>query len=107
MVTQLVRNWWLLALRGLLSVFFGMAAFLWPGITLAVLVMLFGVYALVDGIFAVVAAIHAATHKERWLAILTEGIAGIIAGLVTFFSPGITALALVYLIAVWAIITGV
>jgi uncharacterized membrane protein HdeD (DUF308 family) len=107
MVTLLVRNWWAVALRGLAGVLFGLTCFLWPGLTLTVLVLLFGAYALVDGLLAVVAAVYAATQHERWGAILVEGIAGIAAGLVTFFRPGITALVLLYLIAAWAIVTGV
>lgn len=107
MVTQLVRNWWAVGLRGLAGVLFGLAAFFWPGLTLAILVSLFGAYALVDGVFAIVTGIVAASKHERWGAILLEGIVGIAVGLVTFFRPGITALTLLYLIAAWAIITGV
>ncbi len=107
MITQLGRHWWALALRGLAAVLFGLAAFLWSGITLAVLVILFGAYALVDGIFAVVAAVSTARQNEHWWALLIEGLAGIAVGVMTFFWPGITALALVYIIAAWALITGI
>jgi uncharacterized membrane protein HdeD (DUF308 family) len=99
----LARYWWAVALRGLLAVLFGLAAFLWPGITLVSLVLLFGAYALVDGIFAIVAAFRA----REWWPLLLEGVAGIAAGVATFLWPGITALALLYLIAAWAIITGI
>jgi nucleotide-binding universal stress UspA family protein len=103
----LARNWWALVLRGVFAVVFGLAAFFWPGVTLAVLVMLFGVYAVVDGIFAVVAAITGARSDTRWWALLLEGIVSILAGAVAFVWPGITALVLVYLMGAWAIITGV
>src|SRR6266542_6762541 len=106
MLERMARNWWVLALRGLAGVIFGLLAFMWPGLTLVALVALFGAYALVDGIFAVVAAIKSARGNEDWWVVLLEGLAGIAAGLVTFFWPGITALALLYLIAAWAIVTG-
>lgn len=107
MVTQLARNWWVVALRGVLGILFGVMAFLWPGITLAVLVIFFGAYALVDGIFALVAGATSAGENERWWVMVLQGLAGIAAGLVTFFWPGITAIALLAVIAAWAIVTGV
>ncbi len=107
MITQLARYWWALALRGLCGILFGLAAFFWPGITLTVLMAFFGGYALVDGIFAIVAAVAAARQHERWSSLLLEGIVGIALALVTFFWPGITAVALVYVVAFWAIVTGI
>ncbi len=107
MVTQLARNWWALALRGVCAILFGLAAFLWPGITIAVLVVLFGAYAFVDGIFALVAGVRSAGESERWWVLVLEGVAGILAGVIAFFWPGITAIALVYVIAAWAVVTGV
>jgi uncharacterized membrane protein HdeD (DUF308 family) len=101
------RNWWALALRGVAAILFGILAFAWPGITLFVLVLFFGAYMLVDGIFAIVAAVRAAGEEDRWWLLLIEGILGVLAGLVAFFWPGLTALALLYFIAAWAIVTGI
>src|ERR671913_285847 len=103
----LSRNWWMLALRGLAAMVFGVLAFVWPGITLWALVLLFGAYMLVDGIFAIVAAVRAAGREARWWLLLIEGVLGVLAGLVAFFWPGLTALALLYFIAAWAIVTGI
>src|SRR5918996_5648312 len=103
----LSRNWWLVALRGLAAIVFGVLAFVWPAITLFALVLLFGAYMLVDGIFAIVAAVRAARREARWWLLLIEGVLGVLAGLVAFFWPGLTALALLYFIAAWAIVTGI
>src|SRR5262249_30690015 len=78
-----------------------------PGVTLAVLVLLFGAYALVDGIFNVIAAISGRSGAQSWWMLLLEGLVSVAAGLVTFFMPGLTALTLVYVISAWALITGV
>ena len=107
MVHVLARNWWLLVLRGVLSVLFGLAAFFWPGPTLLALVLLFGAYALVDGIFAIVAAITSADRSSRWWALVLEGIVGILTAVVTVLWTDITALALLYLIGAWAFLTGI
>jgi uncharacterized membrane protein HdeD (DUF308 family) len=107
MFTQFLSKWWLFALRGLLAVIFGILAFVWPGLTLQALVLLFGAYALVDGIFAVTAGIVSIGSFRRWWAVLLEGMAGIIVGLTAFFWPNITGLVFLYFIAAWAVVTGV
>jgi uncharacterized membrane protein HdeD (DUF308 family) len=106
MAKVLVRNWWALAVRGVFGILFGLAAVLLPGITLGALILLFGAYVVVDGVFAVIAGLRAAEHHERWVALLLEGVAGIAAGVLTFVWPALTALVLLYLIAAWSVITG-
>ena len=101
------RNWWALALRGVLAILFGFLAFLWPGITLLALVFLFGAYMLVDGVLAIVAAVWAAGREQRWWLLLIEGIVGVLAGILAFVLPQAAALAFLYLVAAWAIVTGV
>jgi uncharacterized membrane protein HdeD (DUF308 family) len=103
----LARNWWAIALRGLAGIIFGVLAFVVPGVTLAVLVLLFGAYALVDGIFNVMAAVSGRSGRQPWWMLLLEGVVSVAAGLVAFFMPGLTALALVYVISAWAFVTGV
>ena len=98
------RMWWALLLRGIAAVLFGLAALFWPNETLWVLIVFFGAYALVSGVFAIFAGI--ADSTRRWL-LLTEGVLGVVAGLIAFFWPGLTALVLLYVIAGWAIFTGV
>jgi uncharacterized membrane protein HdeD (DUF308 family) len=100
-------HWWALVLRGAIAILFGLAALLRPGIALEALILLFGAYALVDGVFAIV-GIFGGTRggTPRWL-LLIEGIAGILAGIIAFMLPGLTALVLLYLIAAWAIVTGI
>ena len=106
MLAQLARNWWALAARGLAAVLFGILVFVWPGVSLAVLVLLFGAYAFVDGIFALVATVRASAEGRPAWPVLVEGLAGIGAGLVTVIWPGITTLVLLYVVAAWAVITG-
>ena len=107
MVIVLTRNWWALAIRGLLAVVFGILAFLLPGVTLAALVLLFGAYAIADGVFAIIAAVKASGGARRWWWLVLEGVLSIAVGVLTFVMPEITALFLLYLIAFWAILTGV
>lgn len=100
------KYWWSLALRGFFAVLFGLVALFWPGLTFAVLVFFFGVFALVDGAFAIGSAISAARVHKQWWLFLLEGVVGITVGMVTFFWPNITALMLFYLVVIWALVTG-
>lgn len=107
MGTRLARNWWTVALRGAISIIFGLAALFWPDITLTALVFIFAAFVLVSGVLLAIAAFRdGLTHTHGWLMLL-EGAIGIAIGIMAFIWPGITALVLLYLIAGWAIVTGV
>jgi uncharacterized membrane protein HdeD (DUF308 family) len=100
-------HWWALGIRGVIAILFGLAALLRPGIALEALILLFGAYALVDGVFAIVGVFGGTRGgTPRWV-LLLEGVAGVLAGLIAFVLPGMTALVLLYLIAGWSIATGV
>jgi len=105
LLRALAKNWWLMTLRGVCAVLFGVLALTWPHITLAALVLLFGVYAMADGLISLYAAIRGDTPVSRWWLALV-GALGVGAGLAAFFMPGATALVLLYLIAAWAILVG-
>jgi uncharacterized membrane protein HdeD (DUF308 family) len=107
MIDVLARNWWAFAIRGVAAVLFGLFAFFIPGAALWALVILFGAYSLVDGVFAIIASVRAAEAHERWGQLLIAGIFGVIIAGITWFLPGLTALALLYLIGAWAVVTGV
>jgi uncharacterized membrane protein HdeD (DUF308 family) len=99
------QDWWLFVLRGIAAVFFGVAAFLWPGLTLAALVLLFGVYAIVDGVASLITAFRR-REPGAWEWHLAQGLLGIAAGIVAIMLPAVAALALVILVAAWAILMG-
>jgi len=107
MLNNLSRYWWLLALRGVAAVIFGILAFIWPQLTLGVLVILFGAYVFVDGVANLVSGISNHDVNKRWWVMGLEGIVSIMAGVLTFVYPGITAVILLYVIAIWAVLTGV
>jgi uncharacterized membrane protein HdeD (DUF308 family) len=104
---MLVNNWDMVLIRGILAVLFGLATLLMPGITLVVLVILFGTYALIDGIMTIVMAIKERKAQSDWWLWVTFGLVSIAAGVVTFLYPGITAVSLFYVIVAWAIAGGV
>ena len=107
MIPAIAGNWWAVVLRGLIAISIGIITLMWPQVTIGVLVLLFGFYALLDGVLSLTAAVKASNHHERWGFLVAEGIIGVLAGVATFAWPAITAVALVYVIAVWAFITGV
>ncbi|WP_250846900.1 HdeD family acid-resistance protein [Aquisphaera insulae] len=106
MVIVLSQNWWALALRGLFAVLFGIAAFAWPGITWGALVLLYGAYALVDGGFAIAAAVAGRTGGLPWWAMLVQGLVGVAVAIMTFVWLPVAELALLYVVAAWAVVTG-
>jgi len=105
-ISELSSNWWALALRGAISILLGLVAFTMPGLTIAALVTIFGVYAFVEGVLAIMAAMRGVREHDRWGWMLVEGIVGIVVGLVAFFMPGVGAIAVVWLVAAWAVTTG-
>jgi uncharacterized membrane protein HdeD (DUF308 family) len=103
----LSRNWWLLLLRGIVALLFGILTFAQPEITLAALVLLFGAFALADGVLAAWTAVFHRRERENWWLLMIGGLLGIGVGLLTLFNPAVTALALLFYVAIWAIATGV
>jgi uncharacterized membrane protein HdeD (DUF308 family) len=102
----LARHWWLFALRGVLGIIFGLIAFFMPAVTMLSLVFVFAAYAVADGLFAIVAAMRASQHHERWTPFLLEGVVGVAAGIAAFFWPALTVFVFVMLVAAWAILSG-
>lgn len=103
----LAKNWWLLLLRGIAAIIFGVLAFAWPVKAAITLVFIYGAYALIDGLFSLYAAISGGggTAPRWWLAVV--GVAGVLAGLLAFALPGLVALWLLLLIGAWAIVSGI
>lgn len=101
------KNWWQIAVRGLIALIFGILVLAWPGVSLFMFALIFGAFAFVDGIFTLIAAVNykAGAGKRAWL--FVRGIFGIIVGLITFFWPAITEIALVLLIGAWALLAGI
>jgi uncharacterized membrane protein HdeD (DUF308 family) len=105
LLEALSKNWWAVALRGVSAILFGVFAIAWPGVTLASFVLLFGVFAIADGLFALVAVFSGGSGRPWW-ALVLKGIASFAAAAVALLLPGITALALLFVIAFWAIVIG-
>jgi uncharacterized membrane protein HdeD (DUF308 family) len=106
MLQDLRRNWGWIVVRGVAAVIFGVLAFIWPAITLAALVILWGAYALADGVLAFIAAFRVRDRGRPFWALLIVGVLGVAAGILTFFWPGVTALVLLAFIGAWALVMG-
>src|SRR4051812_48532740 len=107
MRSTLAANWWLLALRGGAAIIFGILAFFWPGLAWLAVLISFAAFALVDGIFSIMAAVRGQAKGGWWWALVLEGILGITAAILTLVYPNLTQLALLYVIAAWAVATGI
>ena len=107
LAAALGRNWWLLLVRGLVAIVFALLTWAQPGVSLAALVLVFGIYVLADGLLGVWSAIAKRRDNRHWWLLLLWGLVGIVVGVMTFIMPGITGLVLLMYIAAWAMITGV
>ena len=102
----LANNWWAVALRGVVAILFGIAAFAMPLVTMLSLVVVFAAFSFVDGVFGIIMSVRGARKGERWVWLLLSGILGIVASAVAMLWPGITVLAFVILVAAWALVSG-
>jgi uncharacterized membrane protein HdeD (DUF308 family) len=107
MIDVLAKNWWAIGIRGALGILFGLIALFLPGATMLLLVLVFAAYAFLDGVLGIVSAVRAARENERWGYLVLEGLVDIAAAAVAVLWPGITVVAFVFVIAFWAIVTGV
>lgn len=108
MLENVINNWWVVLIRGICSILFGVLAFVWPNITLVVLILMYSAYALVDGFAAIVLGFQSRhVTGASWGSMVMLGVVSVIAGIVAFLWPGLTALALLYVVAFWAIVRGV
>ena len=107
LATNLCDRWWILLVRGLAAIFFGVLCFAQPGLSLATLVLMFGAYSIVDGVLGVFVAVSGRKEIEDWWVLLLWGLVSIIVGILTFAAPDITALILLFYIAIWAVASGV
>jgi uncharacterized membrane protein HdeD (DUF308 family) len=107
MLSAIMQRWWILLLRGISATVFGVLAMVWPGITLLMLIIIYGVVALIDGIAGIALGIRGGAGGRTWWEMILLGLLGVIAGAVTFLWPGLTAVVLLVVIALWAIIRGI
>lgn len=107
MAHGLARNWWMLALRGVLAIVFGILVFFSPALAWVVVIGLFAAFALIDGVLAITAAVVGHEHGRKWWALVLEGVVGLGAGILTLAWPEVTGLLLLYFIGFWAVFTGV
>lgn len=106
MLTHFTRNWWILSLRGFFAILLGIAAFIWPDITLHILILLFGIFLFLEGIFSTVSSLKFRDIYPHWWLYLIKGLLSMTIGIIAWVWPGITALVILILIAAWAIYTG-
>lgn len=99
--------WWLAILRGIVAVLFGIALLARPGLSLGLLLLMFGAFALASGVLAMISSVSLAIHHKQWWAMFIEGIIGVVVGLITFFMPAVTTLSVLMLVGIWAILIGV
>jgi uncharacterized membrane protein HdeD (DUF308 family) len=102
----LADNWWAVALRGVVAILFGIAAFAMPVVTMLSLVFVFAAFVFVDGVFGIIMSVRGARRGERWVWLLFNGILGVVVGVIAVLWPGLTVLAFVFLVAAWALISG-
>jgi uncharacterized membrane protein HdeD (DUF308 family) len=107
MCALLAQNWWATLIRGIAAILFGLAALIFTGPAILSLVLVFAVYALLDGVFGILAAVRAARRHEHWAMLLLGGIVSLIAAVAAVTMPGIAALVFVFLVAAWCLVTGV
>src|SRR5947208_10885877 len=107
MLHALAQGWWLLLLRGIAAIIFGVLAFIWPGLTLVTLVLLYGAFALVDGVVSLIAAFTGSPKPAPTWWLVVVGLLGIAAGIVIFVWPGMSALLLILFAGAWALVHGI
>jgi uncharacterized membrane protein HdeD (DUF308 family) len=107
MATLLKKSWWILLVRGLAALLFGVIALVWPRLTVGTLILYFGAFALVGGISDVIGSIVNRKEDEYWWLVLLGGLASLVAGVLVFVWPQLTALFLLYIIAARALVTGI
>ena len=107
MIEIIIKKWWVFLLRGFVAILFGVLALIWPQITLLTLVVFFGAFVLLDGIFSVIAGVTTRKQNYYWWTLLFTGLLEIAIGLLTLFWPNVTGIVLLYLIASWAVIIGI
>lgn len=104
---RLNQYWWMMVLRGVFALVFGILALAWPGVTMEVLVLWFGIYVFLDGIFGILSSYQAAAHHEKWWLMLMNGVLGVFVGVYAFISPAAMLLILAIVIGAWALVTGI
>src|SRR4029078_1385757 len=102
----LAQRWWAVGLRGILAIIFGLIWLLIPGIALGAFVIVFAAYMFVDGVFAIISGIRAARSGENWGLLILEGVVDLAAGVIAVLWPAITLVVLVWIVAIWAIVSG-